>query len=62
MSSCLGLSVLTKKTSGFIDKHRFIKRCARITFRMINLKRGIKHAFLVLDAALRLEDAPLMIL
>ena len=31
-------------------------------FRTINLKRGIKHVFLVLDAALRLGDAPFIVL
>ena len=33
-----------------------------ITFRTINLKWGIKHVLLVLDATLRLGDAPLMLL
>ena len=33
-----------------------------ITFHTINLKRGIKHVFLVLDAALHLGDAPFIVL
>ena len=33
-----------------------------IIFLTIDLKRGIKHVFLILDAALRLGDAPLMLL
>ena len=32
-----------------------------ITFLTINLKRGIKHVFLILDAALRLGDAPFIV-
>ena len=33
-----------------------------MTFRTINLKWGIKHVFLVLDAVLRLGDAPFIVL
>ena len=33
-----------------------------MTFHTINLKRGIKHVFLVLDAVLRLGDAPFIVL
>ena len=33
-----------------------------MTFCTINLKRGIKHVFLVLDAVLRLGDAPFIVL
>ena len=33
-----------------------------ITFHTINLKWGIKHVFLVLDTALRLGDAPFIVL
>ena len=33
-----------------------------ITFHTINLNRGIKHVFLLLDAALRLGDAPFIVL
>ena len=33
-----------------------------MTFRTINLKQGIKHVFLVLDAALCLGDAPFIVL
>ena len=33
-----------------------------MTFRTINLKRGIKHVFLVLDTTLHLGDAPFIVL
>ena len=32
-----------------------------MTFLTIDRKRGIKHVFLLLDAALRLGDAPFMV-